>query len=37
MHKLVHEPKPILPVKPASKPRVVVPFRTPTAGQSPPS
>jgi hypothetical protein len=28
MYKLVHEPKPILPVKIASgKPRVVVPFR----------
>lgn len=27
MHKMVHAPKPILPLKPTSKPRVVVPFR----------
>lgn len=28
MHKIVHEPKPILPVKPMStKPRTVIPFR----------
>ena len=27
MYKMVHEPKPILPVKAAARPRVVVPFR----------
>lgn len=27
MYKLVHEPKPILPVKPAEKPRTVIPFK----------
>jgi ATP-dependent Clp protease ATP-binding subunit ClpX len=27
MHKMVHEPKPILLVKPPAKPRTVIPFR----------
>jgi ATP-dependent Clp protease ATP-binding subunit ClpX len=28
MHKMVHEPKPILPVKSPAKSRTVIPFRT---------
>lgn len=27
MHKLVHEPKPLLPVKPAKKPETVISFK----------
>lgn len=27
MHKIIHEPKPLLPMKPGPKPRTVIPFR----------
>jgi ATP-dependent protease Clp ATPase subunit len=27
MHKIIHETKPILPVKPAAKPQNIIPFR----------
>jgi ATP-dependent Clp protease ATP-binding subunit ClpX len=26
-HKIIHEPKPILPLRPPPKPRTVIPFR----------